>query len=150
MNLSKEIENSKITRSTIDRYSIIVMAGIAAEAVTYGKADGGAGDEQALIRFLLNLNSPSLAPAWNDQTIRNQARYGILQSTLLIRRYKECYDALVRVMERDGTLGQCIFAIENASLNRPSNEPPLPLFLISSDNPEEVQNLASSALESKS
>jgi hypothetical protein len=123
--LSKQMESSKITRSVVDRYSIIVMAGIAAEAVNFGRADGGSGDEMALIAFLSSLNgSPSQAePVWNDLTIRNQARWGALQAVLILREYKECYEALVDAFERGATLGECIYAIENAA--RQHNKGPL-------------------------
>jgi len=130
--LSDQIASNKIKRSSIDRYSVIVMAGIAAEAVHYGQADGGAGDEMALIQFLLQMNGgqPMQTAPWNDLTIRNQARWGALQAVLIIREYKECYDALLDAMERGGTLGDCIYAIEKAG--RDHNKLPLqkPLGMI--------------------
>ena len=151
--LSNQISKSEIKRSAVDRYSVIVMAGIAAEAVTYNQADGGAGDETALINFLLSLSGD-----WNDFTIRNQARWGALQAILLLREYKECYDALVDAMERGGSLADCIYAIENTArkLDKAPLKRPVGFIIEQADGLEEAwvtelptQTTASSETESK-
>jgi hypothetical protein len=82
-----------IRRTSIDKYSIIVMGGIAAEAMIYGHAEGGAGDEAALISFLSNIylnkskdkarRDPSAdrtSDFTNIELIKNQARFGVLQA----------------------------------------------------------------------
>ena len=123
--LSRQINtNGKVTRASINRYSMIVMAGIAAEADSYGRADGGAGDEQALVAFLSQLNAASGGAAnWTSDKIRNQARWGALQSVLMLREYKASYEALVDALERGGNLGDCVHAIERAA--RENNLQPL-------------------------
>jgi hypothetical protein len=85
-------------------------------ALNFGMADGGAGDEMALVRFLSNLNPRGGgATIWNIDAIKNQARWGSLQAILLLREYKHCYDALVDALERGGDLGECVYAIETAA-----------------------------------
>ena len=63
---------------------------------------------------------------------------GALQSVLILREYKECYDALVDALEKNASLGECIYAIENAA--REYNKQPLriPLGYISEEGGNEI------------
>ena len=106
--LADELVKQKVTRSSLDRVSVIIMAGIAAEALKYNKAEGGAIDESSLIQFL-----SSIQPPWNILKIQGQARWAALQAILLIKEHQESYNALVDALNKELPLGDCILAIEN-------------------------------------
>lgn len=106
--LADELAKQKVTRSSLDRVSVIIMAGIAAEALKYDKAEGGAIDEASLIQFL-----SSIQPPWNIIKIQGQARWAALQAILLIKEHQESYNALVDALNNNLPLGDCIMAIES-------------------------------------
>ncbi len=108
--LSKEITDGKLTRSSIDRYASVVMAGIAAEALEYSKAEGGAADEQALVTFLSSISGSQ----WNIEKIKEEARIGAYVSIVLLKKYDFAMAALVDVFKRGGDLAEAVLAIEGS------------------------------------
>lgn len=107
-----------LSRSVVDRYTVVVMGGIAAEALRYGGADGGASDEEALVRFLSTVAPRGGgATRWSGdgEAIRNQARWGAAQAVRLLRRYEASHEALATALERNAGLGECVLAIEEAA-----------------------------------
>lgn len=134
--LSQQINSSAtpLTRSSIDRYTVIVMAGVAAEAVNCGRADGGASDEQALVRFLTGVQGN-----WNTvESIKSQARWGAVQAVLLLRHYGASYDALVEALEVGGDLAECVYAIEHAALESGTRILTRPLGMVREETGEWV------------
>lgn len=88
--LAEELANNRVTRKTLDRLSVVFMAGIASEALNFGRAEGGLSDEQELINFFT-----SVSPPWNMLRIQSQARWAVMQAILLIREHQTAFDALV-------------------------------------------------------
>ena len=88
------------------------MAGIAGEALEYGKAEGGASDEMAIIELLTSTNPP-----WSLERVRDQARWGVVQSALLLKEHNEAFEQLIQTLENGGGLGDCILSIEQGLKN---------------------------------
>lgn len=103
--LSEALQSGQLKARTIDVWSTVLMAGIAAEALTYGQAEGGASDEETLINLLQQLN-------WDATRVKAQARFGVLQAVLLLREHNQAFSALAKKMRASAPLGDCIDCIE--------------------------------------
>jgi len=107
--LGRSMESGTLTREILDRYSVVVMAGIAAEAAQNGRAEGGQSDEAALIQLLGGLDG---GKTWDLPRVRNQARWAASQALLLLSEHGPAYKALVEALERGEGVGSCVLAIE--------------------------------------
>ena len=92
---------------TLDQLAIISVAGVCAEILAFGNAEGGYADLSQL-RQLFNAAEPELDEKAMENRIRYSLGYGISQ----LRRHLGALDALVEVMERDGSVAECVMAIE--------------------------------------
>jgi hypothetical protein len=106
--LNSQIQDGKVDRSSINRASVVIMAGIAAEAWQYGKAEGGVIDENSLFELLTTIQPP-----WNIDRVKSQARWAVLQSLILLREHEDSYNALVVALDGGSSIGECIECIED-------------------------------------
>ena len=107
--LGRAMRTGRVTRGLIDRYSVVVMGGIAAEACQYGRAEGGQADESALIQLLTSLDG---GKSYDLGRVRNQARWAASQALLTLREHGAAYKRLCEALERGESVGGCVLAIE--------------------------------------
>lgn len=136
--LFEQLEKAKVSASSLDRYSTIVMGGIAAEALTFQNAQGGSSDEQALILLMSLLGFPL-------DRISNQARWAALRAVLVIKDYPEAYEALVAALQAGKSVGQCVLAIEDAL--EATDRPLVPLPAVGPPSPPPAPVPSSGAKE---
>lgn len=92
----------------LERFSTVWMAGIAAEMLIYGEAEGGNEDRQQL-KMALNL-------AGIPQTrYAQQESWALLQAKNLIERHQSDYDHLVKAMEKGLSVEECYLSLTNPS-----------------------------------
>lgn len=105
--LEKELAEGRLSGTTFDRYCMVLFAGIAAEALVYGEAEGGENDEN-LFRSICVLLRPPLTIG----QMSNQARWSVLQSYNLLKWHKHAHRAAVKALESGGSLSVVIRRIE--------------------------------------
>ncbi len=84
----------------IERFSTVWMAGIAAEAFFYGKAQGGADDRQKLQATLKLSGLP-------ESIYAQKERWALLQAKNLLEAHQDAYQALVEAMEQRASVAEC-------------------------------------------
>ncbi|EFH70823.1 hypothetical protein ARALYDRAFT_474687, partial [Arabidopsis lyrata subsp. lyrata] len=107
--MESEIAEGRLSGSSFDRYSMVLFAGIAAEALIYGEAEGGENDEN-LFRSISVLLEPPLSVA----QMSNQARWSVLQSYNLLKWHKAAHRAAVEALQVGSPLSIVIRRIEEA------------------------------------
>ncbi len=90
----------RLTPQVVDRYCQVWMAGIAAEQLIYGNAEGGSDDTLALGRFWSALGrSPAEIPL--------KQRWAALQAKTLLEKHRDAFDALVTAMGDRAPVATC-------------------------------------------
>ncbi|KAL3627119.1 hypothetical protein CASFOL_028482 [Castilleja foliolosa] len=107
--LQNDLAQGRISGTAFDRYCTVLFAGIAAEALVYGAAEGGENDEN-LFRSISVLLEPPLSIA----QMSNQARWSVLQSYNLLKWHKHAHRAAVKALENGSSLSVVIRKIEEA------------------------------------
>ncbi|XP_062118060.1 uncharacterized protein LOC133831689 [Humulus lupulus] len=107
--MSNDLTEGKLDGTAFDRYCMVLFAGIAAEALIYGDAEGGENDEN-----LFRRTSTLLQPPLSVAEMSNQARWSLLQSYNLLKWHKHAHRAAVKALESRCSLSVVIQRIEDA------------------------------------
>ncbi|HSM82700.1 MAG TPA: ATP-dependent Zn protease [Nodosilinea sp.] len=90
----------RLTPQSIDRYCQVWMAGIAAEQMIYGSAEGGDNDQAALGRFWQALGRSA-------DEVPLKRRWAALQAKTLLEKHRAAFDALVVAMGDRAPVAHC-------------------------------------------
>lgn len=105
--LARESEQNRLTEASLDRYCIVLFAGIAAEGLVYGEAEGGESDEN-LYKGIIS----GLRPPWGPGRMSNHARWSVLQAFNMLKEHRKVHEAVVQELERGSDLASIVNSIE--------------------------------------
>ncbi|KAG6701534.1 hypothetical protein I3842_08G169800 [Carya illinoinensis] len=101
----EEVNAGKVSATTLNRFSCIALAGVAAEYILYGVAEGGLADINKLDMLLKSL-------AFTQKKADSQVRWSVLNTVLLLRRHELARAKLAEAMSMGKSVGNCIGIIE--------------------------------------
>ncbi len=111
--LASQLEQGTLNSQLLNSYCIIWMAGVAAEMLAYGNAEGGADDRQKIRIVLTKLGFSAAAQ-------EQKQRWAILQARTLLQANSSAYQALVKAMQQRADVSQCCHVINQHCQNSQS------------------------------
>jgi len=95
---------------TIDKLTVVSVAGVCSEIMSFGYAEGGLADFNQLQQFFANAE-PELSTRDKENRIRFAMGYTMTQ----LRLHLGCLDDLAEVMNRSGSVAECVSVIERCT-----------------------------------
>eukprot|EP00980_Cylindrotheca_fusiformis_P028215 scaffold22586_cov138-Cylindrotheca_fusiformis.AAC.35 len=95
---------------TIDQLAVVSVAGVCAEILAFGNAEGGLADFSQLRQIFA-----SAEPELTEREMENRIRYSVGYAMTQLRLHLGALDELAAVMEKGGTVSECVAAIEGCS-----------------------------------
>lgn len=92
---------------TLDKLAVVSVAGVCAEILAFGDAEGGVADLSQL-RQIFNSANEEIP----EREVENRIRFALGFTMSQLRRHLGALDALVDAMERDASVNECVVAIE--------------------------------------
>lgn len=93
---------------TVDSLAAVSVAGVCAEILAFGNAEGGVADFSQLRQIF-----SSAEPELTERDMENRIRYSLAFTMTQLRLHLGALDALAEVMERSGSIAECVAAIES-------------------------------------
>lgn len=106
--LEAELEQGILSAQQIDRFCTVWMAGIAAETLIYGSAEGGSNDRQKIAQLWQQLGRSS-------SEAQLKARWATLQAKDLLETHQAAYEALVAAMTVRTPASECAAIVAQSS-----------------------------------
>ena len=105
--LEQKVKNFTDFPAFLERISTVWMAGIAAETLVYGKAEGGESDQFYLQSALKLAGVP-------ENNYAQKERWSLLQAKTLLEKQQTAYQALVIAMEKRTSVEECCRVISES------------------------------------
>ncbi|MEM6839550.1 MAG: ATP-dependent Zn protease [Cyanobacteria bacterium P01_C01_bin.120] len=103
--LETTLKAGQLPAQTLNRYCTVWMAGIAAEQLVYGQAQGGQDDRQKFSILWQQLQRPL-----QEGQIRQ--RWAVLQARSLLEKHQTAYEALVAAISTDTPVADCLTLLQ--------------------------------------
>ncbi len=108
--LGSQLDQGILSAQMLDRYCTVWIAGVVAENLVYGSAEGGNDDRQKIKTVLTPLGFSASAQ-------EQKQRFCALQARSLLQANWSAYEALVNSMQQSADVAECCRAIEQHCQN---------------------------------